>query len=451
LEEVLFRILVVDDQTEVRAALKAILTVSGHTVFEAENGMKAQAFLEADQVDLVISDIQMPMVNGIELLTWIKSKTATPVIIITGFSHILETRTAFKLGADDFFTKPFSYKGILNAIERLLIKSSETTPPENLESLYCRIPIEDFVSSERVQINIYIRLSETKYIRVAHKGDQIPSVKVDAYKARGLDYLYARKEDFSQLVGFNMDLSQVLKEKSNISAEKKLRFLRYTTELILEHAFVNGINPKAFKQAAECLELVLSLITESQNLFEMLEILNTHAEWLYAHSLGVSVYSVMIGRKIGWTQQSTLFKLGASGLFHDIGQKEISKDLLVKGRPFLSIEERKQIETHASRGKDILLELKELSDDILQIVYEHHEDCTGQGYPRQVPSEKIHPLAKVISVADRFCYLAMAGPNSPGRTVKEVIQQMQVHHSHELDKVAFNALKSLCTNAEVGS
>jgi putative nucleotidyltransferase with HDIG domain len=445
------RVLVVDDQVAMREALKALLTGGGHNVTAAENGKVAQDILESDKFDLVISDIQMPIVNGIELLTWIKEQKGIPVILVTGFSHILETQQAFELGAADFLTKPFSFKAITRAIDKLFSPKNAKDEQEDPETTYCKIPIDDFVSGASVQISVYIKLSDSKYIRVAHTGDQIPTDRVENYKAKGLEYLYAKKTDFARLVGFNMNVSKVLQKNSKISTEKKLRFLRYTTELVLENAVVNGIDSKAFKQAADCLELTLSVVTENQGLFEMLEILNNHADWLYAHSLGVSMYSVMIAQKMGWKGQTTLFKLGVGGLFHDIGQKEIAADLLAKSRPSLSQDERRQIETHTSRGKDILLTLNGLSEDILQIVYEHHEDCTGRGYPRRVSSERIHPLAKVVAVADRFCYLAMVGPQSQGKSAWEALKQMEAFHSQEIDKTAVNALRSLCVKEPISS
>lgn len=447
----MFKILVVDDQRDMREALKAILTQGGHSVSEAENGKAAQEALELKDFDLVISDLQMPIVNGVELLAWIKTNKPVPVILVTGFAQILETQQAFDLGADEFFTKPFSYKAILKAIETLLVHKGKPTIPEDQASEFCRIPIEDFVSSAGVQINIYIKLSDSKYVRVAHKGDPIPLDRVENYKTKGLSYLYAKKEDFGRLVGFNIDLAKVLLNDKKLDAEKKLRFLRYTTELVLENVMVNGVSEKAFKEATDCLDVVLSLVIEKPNLYETLEVLNEHADWLYAHCLGVSIYSVMIGRKLGWMGQSTLFKLGLGGLFHDIGHKEISTELLNKSRSYLSLQERKILETHVSRGKEILLDLKELPEDVLQIVYEHHENCIGQGYPRRVPPGKIHPLAKIISVADRFCYLALVGPNSKGSSAQDAVQEMQTYHDQEMDKAAFNALKSLCMNTEANA
>lgn len=424
------RILIVDDQRGMRDALRAILQESGHAVAEADNGRTALSQLQSgSEFDLVITD-------GLELLAWIKANKSLPVIFVTGFTHILETKQAYVLGADDFMTKPFSPEEILASVDRILglkAKSVEQLLPDRI---YCRIPIEDFVSSSGVQIGVYIRLAAQKFVRVAHKGDLIPAECVEHYRSKGLEYLYAHKEEFARLVGFSLEMSKMIQGN-------KTRFLEYTSQLILEQSAINGFNPETVRQAADCLALCVEVVSESQNLFDLLCAMSEHGDWIYRHSLSVGIVSVMIGRKVGWTGQATMFKLSAGGLFHDLGEKELDQNLLVRHRASLSFEERKMVETHPSRGKQILEELNELPEDIVQIVHQHHEDCTGRGFPRQLSKEKIHPLAKVISVADRFCTLAMPSPRGKGSGAKEAIERTKILHESELDRAAFAALQSL--------
>jgi len=440
------RILVCDDDSGMRTVLKAFLNEAGHTVIEAPNGQAAKDLLgKSEKVDLVISDVQMPGIDGIDLLNWVRANIPVPFILITGFSHILETKRAFDLGADDFLTKPFRYKEVLASVDRVLGLAASDGEKQTAADEYCRIPIEDFVSSTGVQMNVYIRLGENKFIRVAHKGDPLPEHRVDTYKAKGISHLFAKKEDFALLVGFSLNLSKVVQASTSVPVEKKIRFLRYTSELVLEHAAVNGIDKQAFSQAKDFLDVCVQVITESDTLTKVLDALNSHSDWLYAHSLGVSLYSIMIGKQLKWSRHSTMFKLGAAGLFHDIGQKEIDRALLTKRRSLMSKEERQLFETHPTRSKEILQDLGELPHEIAQIVHEHHEDCTGRGYPRQIEAQKVHPLAKVIAIADRFCYLAMDTPTSKGCNAKTALDQMEVMYSGEMDRGAFLALRQLTT------
>ena len=440
----MFRILLVDDDMDMRQAMRTTLSQAGYAITEAEHGRIAQNFLKTEKFDLVISDFQMPQMNGVELLTWIKGNVNIPVILITGFSHILETQSAFDMGAAGFLTKPFSYREVLQTIQKVLAPTDANQSLEDTEASFCQIPIDDFVSGSGMQISIYIKLSEKKFIRISHQGDEVATDKVETYKSKGVNYLYAKREDFSRLVGFNLNLSKLVQNDPNVSAEKKARFLQYTTALIMENTAIKGVQKNAFEHANNSLNTYMSLVANSSDLFQVLQALDSNDDWLYAHSLGVSMYSLMIGKRLGWKGQSTLFKLSTAALFHDIGEKELPKEITQKPKESLTLEERKIFETHSERGRNILVELNEVPADILQIVYEHHEDCLGRGYPKQTKKEKIHPLAKVIAVADRFCNYAIKSPRSQGCDAAKAIELMEKHDAHQLDVYCFAALKAVC-------
>jgi DNA-binding NtrC family response regulator len=114
-------ILVVDDEPLVRGSLTELLTLSGYTVSAANNGKEAIDFLKNYTVDLVISDIKMPEMDGTQLLKQIKKDHQdTPVIMITGYGSIENAVEAVKEGAYDYITKPIVDSEIKLVIERLL-------------------------------------------------------------------------------------------------------------------------------------------------------------------------------------------------------------------------------------------------------------------------------------------------------------------------------------------
>lgn len=439
------KILIADDEAEIREILREILESEGHSVVEACDGAEAKSLLETSDIELIISDMQMPNSSGIELLKWVKANDPLPFLLITGFSNLFETKQAFELGANEFLTKPFTRVEIRAAIAKAQEHESKSVSGGDDEKHYCRIPIEDFVSTAGFQVSVYAKLSPTKFVRVAHKGDPIEADRVEAYQAKGVNFLYAKKEEFARVVGFNLELSSKVQNSASIPHRKKLRFLKYTSELVLEHLFVNGMNEAGFKQAHACLDVCVSLISQNDELFKTLEVLNGHSNWLYAHSLGVSIYSVMIGRKLGWKSQSTLFKLAAAGLFHDLGCKEIPQELLLKPRHLMTTEERHTYETHTTRGKDILQSFGSLGEDVIQIVHEHHEEGMGQGYPRRIMKQKIHPLVRIVAVADKFCYLALKSPGADAVPADIAIAKIIVHSQDEIDQKALSALQSLCS------
>jgi two-component system response regulator PilR (NtrC family) len=117
------RILVVDDERSMREMLSILLEREGYEAVEAKNGQEALQLFEESLFDLVISDIQMPGINGIELLARIKKLAPeVPVLMITAFATAEQAVDAIKLGAFHYFTKPFNNDEIRALVRNALEK-----------------------------------------------------------------------------------------------------------------------------------------------------------------------------------------------------------------------------------------------------------------------------------------------------------------------------------------
>lgn len=105
------RILVVDDDPDIRALAKRALSQDGHIVNEASTGKEALALIDAEAPDLLVLDLLMPEQGGLEVLEILRSRPATaalPVVLLTAMDDETSTRAGFELGATDYVTKPFT-------------------------------------------------------------------------------------------------------------------------------------------------------------------------------------------------------------------------------------------------------------------------------------------------------------------------------------------------------
>ncbi len=119
------KILLVDDDEQLRELLVETLTESGHSVTVAVNGRDAQLILEHQIYDLIVSDVQMPVMNGIELLQWVRSNSKTPMILMSGFSRLLELMKPKDIGAKAFLPKPFQPEDLVALVNQSLISRFE--------------------------------------------------------------------------------------------------------------------------------------------------------------------------------------------------------------------------------------------------------------------------------------------------------------------------------------
>lgn len=102
------RILIVDDEKEIRDLIEIYLKSEGYKTIKAENGEEALNILKTEEVDLIVLDIMMPKVNGIEACMKIREEREMPIIMLSAKTEDLDKILGLNTGADDYLTKPFN-------------------------------------------------------------------------------------------------------------------------------------------------------------------------------------------------------------------------------------------------------------------------------------------------------------------------------------------------------
>ena len=126
------KILIVDDDQLVRKLLEYIIKKAGYQVSVAENGSDALKIVQKEIPDLIISDVEMPKLGGLELCQKLKEDSDTklvPIILITSNTQIQDKLSGFRSGADDYFIKPLHLKNLLTSVESLL-EGGDALPAE---------------------------------------------------------------------------------------------------------------------------------------------------------------------------------------------------------------------------------------------------------------------------------------------------------------------------------
>ena len=123
-------ILVVDDEVEMRIAIREALLRNGHNVVTASSGLEVENKLKENQFNLVITDMKMPRMNGLEVLQLVKKEVPDiPVIIITAYGTIDTAVEAMKKGAFDYIIKPFSTEKLEVVVNKALLNRDERVIP----------------------------------------------------------------------------------------------------------------------------------------------------------------------------------------------------------------------------------------------------------------------------------------------------------------------------------
>lgn len=123
-------IMIVDDDSDVRLLLQDAMRAAGFDCVGAACGHQALEMLETFKADVVITDLRMPGMNGLELMSMIKSRCA--VIVMTGFAEDLTADQVLGLGAKDFFHKPISIRELRLRLQRVIAELDSDCDQEEL-------------------------------------------------------------------------------------------------------------------------------------------------------------------------------------------------------------------------------------------------------------------------------------------------------------------------------
>jgi DNA-binding response OmpR family regulator len=123
------RVLVVDDEPMVREVLARYLAKDGFVVDVAEDGEGALVVFDERRPDLVLLDLMLPKVDGLEVFRTMREHAPTPVIMLTAKGEETDRVVGLELGADDYVTKPFSPREVVARVRAVLRRSATTTPP----------------------------------------------------------------------------------------------------------------------------------------------------------------------------------------------------------------------------------------------------------------------------------------------------------------------------------
>ena len=104
----MYNILVCDDERDIVSAVRIYLSSEGYTVYEAYNGKEALAVIKKEEIHLVLMDIMMPQMDGIEAMVKIREHSNVPVILLTAKGEDMDKILGLEYGADDYITKPFN-------------------------------------------------------------------------------------------------------------------------------------------------------------------------------------------------------------------------------------------------------------------------------------------------------------------------------------------------------
>jgi response regulator RpfG family c-di-GMP phosphodiesterase len=431
----LLRVLVVDDNTSILRFLSSTLTASGCLVAEAGTAEQALSKVADQTFDLIVSDIKMPGLSGLDLLRAVKARRPdTPVVLITGAPSVNSAIVGLRHGAYDYLPKPFAAQDI----EQLVQRVKRDRAKSNGQLSYPAGVAEEMARRE-FGVEVLFKIGELalRGLEPAEFLDMVLDYTVQSLHSDAA-LLLLREEDgsfkanqqghpalvgqllttlqasFEPLVatggGETVSLTSSGHPLDAIAAvipgighsmgiiclardARNSAFLPDEKDLLLGYARTGAVALQKILLRENLEKNIIDTIAAFVNAIESKDL------YLKGHSARVSLYAREIAGAMGMSDEQTLV-ICRGALLHDLG-KLVVVDALLQKPSRLTEEEYALVKSHAAVGDKILKPLRFLAREALA-VRNHHERYDGTGYPDGLKGEDIPLIARVVTVADAF-------------------------------------------------
>lgn len=445
------RILVVDDERVIREILAEFLTLEGFSVVTVEDGEKALTELRLRPYDLLITDLKMPRLSGLQLLEKIEAeRLGVLTVLMTGFGTVETAIEAMKKGAYDYLLKPFKVEEVIHVVERALYR--QRLQAENIrlrEALTIYKVSEAIALSHDIDhiLDVVLRaaLDEAKadvatlHLRDPRSGRYEERVKIIAADDAPRGGLPSPEfpvllEQFAQgipILAHGGKVSRFFSESTPPSELSSfvavpLQVRANLVGVLNVFSFTRG---KKFDEGHRKMLAVLAsraasaidnarlygelrttnddLVKANHSLEEMFQqtvagfaqALEESDLYTRGHSERVAVYSEIIARGLT-LPDAEIRRIVQAGVMHDVGKIGVRYDMLNKPGK-LTPEEVAVFRDHPAKGKRILAPVPCLHP-LIDGCWCHHEWYDGGGYPRGLAGDQIPLVGRIVAIADAY-------------------------------------------------
>jgi len=454
------KILVIDDEELILDIAREILTNNGYDVMITSDGHVGIQMLSKEKFALLLTDIRMPDISGLEVIKHVREHNKEiPIIIITGHGTLDVAIKALKLGAQGFLMKPFTTTELRTAVAEALEKTRLLSDNIRMRALMPLFEVSKEIISETdtkklLTLIVEIAVRETRADRarlfltdettgkiVMEEDYGFSPASITDLREKHLEKLSSilMKENRPVLVVPGLPMPEGFEEIPGTKEYSSIYMpltVRGKGIGILSLSRAGAVHPFSLPDV----ELVSVLggqaaaAIENARLYEKLEqsYLSTivtlsgiaEAKDFYTdkHMKDIAEYSVDIARKLGLSE-ADIENIRMAALLHDLGKITVPDDILKKpGR--LSEEEMEVIRKHPAHGAKMIESIEPMKD-AREIIRHHHEYYDGSGYPDGLRGQDIPLGARIIGVADAFDAMTTNRPYRKALPMDKVIKELK--------------------------
>jgi putative nucleotidyltransferase with HDIG domain len=276
-----------------------------------------------------------------------------------------------------------------------------------------------------ITFNIYIQIGPNNVPCLFTAQSGLDYKRLAHYSLKGVTELMIKIEDLEVYRKFVAKPADLILTDPDTPREKKIGALLNMTEQNMSEIFENlDVSAETAETTQKIIKNYVNIMMESPNTLSLLLKLVSHGEYLYYHSIAVSIFSMFIAKACGQFNQRMLELVGLGGFLHDIGLIQLPKEM-VNPTSDLTEEQQKEYQTHPKIGMQMVENVPSIPDEVRYIIYQHHEEPGGEGYPNGIRGPVIYYPAKIVALADTLSELISKRPSRAAYTIEEALEIMK--------------------------
>ena len=297
---------------------------------------------------------------------------------------------------------------------------------------YTPIIIESLIFGKNSDYPLYIK-SGGNYILYRSKALIFSQSDALRLKNNGVDNLYIETKDKDKYDNDILEHIETIIKSPDTNFEEKAVKIYIYSKVYAEYVITTGNLRDNQENVKKSIETTIEYLLMSEFGFMNLLNLSSYDYNEVGHGMNVSIYSMALANRLGFSNKLSLYEVGLAGLTHDVGKLKIPKELLSKNG--LSESEVNEIRKHPIYSKEILTANDIDNRNVINGVLEHHEASNGSGYPFGKMEEDISAYGKILIIANRFDSLTRNRPYRIKLSVSDALNLME--RNSELYNTAF--------------
>ena len=458
-------------------------------IHTAKNNTHCKEELENNHFNAVIINLSHKNEDALGVLKTMTTVSPSTKVILS-FDNDIDIQESERhreelkqIGIKSFLNKPYT----MSDLETCLEQKEYTEDWHSIkfqsyiqinDSEFTSIPIETFHDEHVFIIDVYIKLSPHKYLKILHAGDSMEESRVKRYEfGKKLTHFYFKNEEKEKYIKFaSQVLESLTKSRNVIIPSQKKTPSPYIDDITaaIEHEVtqtnfeqnqlytevtkrsktssiqdfmalgkLKTIKPGYLKPSITLFLNTYYLITDHPQLNEYLYYYKNLSPLYEDHIYYTTILATTCCAQLDWGQDSILKLICKAAILHDIGLIQVDEDILQKDFDKLDYGELKQYKTHPIKSAELLQGIDIIPDKVRQIIAQHHEKLNGIGYPKSLSGMRIYPMSQVLALASEISEYTIKHTVTPKEAFKLLIRDTDFLRSFDAEVI--KAMSSIFT------